>query len=57
MDTNTAPEQALQHKPKGRRNIGRPRNRRRDQLHLKDQGTGNTSNPSGTWWWRWWWYT
>jgi len=44
---------ALQYKPKGRRNIGRPRKRRRDQLHLEDQGTGNTPNPSGTWWW---WY-
>jgi len=27
-------------KPKGRRNIGRPRKRFRDQLHLEDQGTG-----------------
>jgi len=27
----------------------------RDQLHLEDQGTGNTPNPSGTWWWWWWW--
>ena len=34
--------------PKGRRNIGRPRKRWRDQLHLEDQGTGNMSNPSGT---------
>jgi len=33
---------------KGRRNIGRPRKRWRDQLHLEDQGTGNTPNPSGT---------
>ena len=46
---------ALQYKPKGRRNIGRPRKRWRDQLHLEDQGTGNTPNASGTWWW-WWWY-
>ena len=29
-------------------NIGRPRKRWRDQLHLEDQGTGNTPNPSGT---------
>jgi hypothetical protein len=35
-------------KPKGRSNIGRPRKRWRDQLHLEDQGTGNTPNPSGT---------
>jgi hypothetical protein len=25
-----------------------PRKRRRDQLHLEDQATGNTPNPSGT---------
>jgi len=41
MDTNRLPNQALQYKPKGRRNIGRPRKRWRDQLHLEDQGTGN----------------
>ena len=40
MDTNRLPKQALQYKPNGRRNIGRPRKRWRDQLHLQDQGTG-----------------
>ena len=40
MDTNRLPKQALQYKPKGRRDIGRPRKRWRDQLHLEDQGTG-----------------
>ena len=50
------PKQALQYKPKGRRNIGRPRKRWRDQLHLEGQRTGNTPNPSGTWWWWWWWW-
>jgi len=48
MDTNILPKQALQYKPKGRRNTGRPRKRWRDQLHLEDQGTGNTPKPSGT---------
>jgi len=42
MDTNRIPKQTLQHKPKGRRNIGRPRKRWRDQHHLEDQGTGKT---------------
>ena len=46
MDTNRIPTQALKYNPKGRRNIGRPRKRWRDQLHLEDQGTGNTPNPS-----------
>jgi len=32
MDTNRIPKQALQYKPKGRRNIGRPSKRWRDQL-------------------------
>jgi len=45
MDTKSLPKQALQYKPKGPRNIGRPRKRWRDQ---EDQGTGNTSNPLGT---------
>ena len=36
MDTDRLPKQAIQYKPKGRRNIGRPRMRWRDQLHLED---------------------
>jgi hypothetical protein len=47
-DTNRIPKQALKYRPKGRRNIGRPRKRWKDQLHLEDQGTGNTPNPSCT---------
>jgi hypothetical protein len=46
MDTNRIPKQALQYKPKGRRNIGRSRKRWRNQLHLECQGTGNTPDPS-----------
>ena len=53
-DTNRIPKQALQNKPKRRRKVGRPMKRWRDQLHLEDQRTGNTPNPSGTWWW---WHT
>ena len=41
MDTNRLPKQALQYKLKGRRNVGRPRKRWKEQLHLEDQGTGN----------------
>jgi len=36
MDTNRIPKQALQYRPKGRRNIGRPKKRWRDQLHFED---------------------
>ena len=46
MDTNRLQKQALHYKPKGRRNVGRPRKRWRDQLHLEDQRTGNTPKPS-----------
>jgi len=48
MDTKRLTKEAPQYKPKGRRNIGRPRKRLRDQLHLEYQGTEKTPNPSGT---------
>jgi hypothetical protein len=48
MYTNRIPKQALQYKPKGRRNIGRLRKRWRDQFHLEGQGRGNTPNLSRT---------
>jgi hypothetical protein len=35
MDTKRIPKQALQYKPKGRRNIGLPRKRWRDQFHFE----------------------
>jgi len=46
MDTNRLQKQALQYKAKGQRNMGRPKKIWREQLHLEDQGTGNTSKPS-----------
>jgi hypothetical protein len=46
MDTNRLPKQALQYKPKGRRNVGRPKKRWRDQFYFEDQGTENTPNSS-----------
>jgi len=36
MDTNRIPKQALRYRPKGRRNIRRPKKRWRDQLHFED---------------------
>jgi len=36
MDTNVIPKQAQQYQPKGQRNVGQPRKRWRDQLHLED---------------------
>jgi len=42
MDTNRIPKQALRYRPKGRRNIRRPKKRWRHQLHFEDQGTGNS---------------
>jgi hypothetical protein len=46
METNRIPKQALQYRTKQRRDIGRPRKRWRDQLHLEEQRTGNTPDPS-----------
>jgi len=41
MDTNRIPKQALQYKPKGRRHIGRPRKKWRDQFHFEDTRNRN----------------
>jgi len=41
MDTNRIPKQALQYKTKGRRHIGRPRKRWRDQFHFEDTRNRN----------------
>jgi N-dimethylarginine dimethylaminohydrolase len=37
MDTNRIRKQALQYKPKERRNIGRPRKRWKDQFYFEDR--------------------
>ena len=36
MDTKRIPKQVLQYKPKGRRQIGRPRKSWREQFHFED---------------------
>jgi hypothetical protein len=41
MDKNRIPKQALQYKPKGRRHIGRPRKRWRDQFYFEDTRNRN----------------
>jgi hypothetical protein len=35
MDRNRIPRQALRYRPEGRRNVGRPKKRWRDQLHFE----------------------
>jgi hypothetical protein len=36
VDTNRIPRQALRYRPEGRRYVGRPKKRWRDQLHFED---------------------
>jgi hypothetical protein len=36
MDTNRIPRQPLRYRPEGRRNVGRPKKRWRDQLYFED---------------------
>jgi len=45
INTNVILNKRYNINQKGRRNIGRPRNRWRDQLHPENQRTGNTPNP------------
>jgi hypothetical protein len=40
METKRMPRQALKYRPEGRRNIGRPKKRWRDQLTLRTKGQG-----------------
>jgi hypothetical protein len=40
VDRNRIPKQALQCRPTGHRDIGQPRKRWRDQLHLEVKGAG-----------------
>jgi hypothetical protein len=35
MDTGRIPKQALRYRPQGKRSIGRPRKRWKDQIHLE----------------------
>jgi hypothetical protein len=35
MDTDRIAKEALKYRPKGKRSVGRPRKRRKDQLHLE----------------------
>ena len=48
MDTNRLPKQALQYRPKGRRNTGRPRRGGGTKFILRIKEQDNTPNPSGT---------
>jgi hypothetical protein len=46
MGTDRMPKQGLKYRPKGKRSIGHPRNRWRDQLQLEGQRTGTTPDTS-----------
>jgi hypothetical protein len=46
MDTDRIPKQALKYRPKGKRSIGGPRKRWKDQLHLEGYRTGTTPKTS-----------
>jgi hypothetical protein len=46
MDTDRTHKQALKYRRKGKRSIGRQRERWKDQLHLDVQRTGTTTDIS-----------
>jgi hypothetical protein len=46
MYTDRILKQALKCRPKGKRNVGRPRKRWKDQLHLEGSRRGTTPNTS-----------
>jgi hypothetical protein len=46
MGKDRIPKQALKYRIKGKRSIGRPRKRWKDQLHLAGQRTGTPPNIS-----------
>jgi hypothetical protein len=45
-DTNRIPKQALKYRPNGKRNMGLPRKRWKDRLHLEGSRTGTTPDTS-----------
>ena len=49
MDNARLPKHALNYKPRGRKDRGRPRKRRRNR-------SNDLIHGGGWWWWLWWWW-